>query len=147
MAYPWLCLFFSQIASKRCHSDYTDECVIPQLGSGPVGNNSGSGYYTVQDYQEILKYANDLHIEVIPEVDMPGHSVAAIAAMEERERKLDKKRQHFYAKQEESFLLRDREPVSPRPRTQKRFEDDMNPCLNSTYRYAHAKYLHKLSFC
>ena len=35
-------------------------------------------YYTQEDIKEIVSYAKDLHIEVMPEIDMPGHLVAAI---------------------------------------------------------------------
>ena len=38
----------------------------------------------MEDYKEILHYANDRHIEVIPEIDMPGHSHAAVRAMKVR---------------------------------------------------------------
>ena len=37
----------------------------PYLGAGPHGNTHGSGYYTVQDYKEILTYATQRHIKVI----------------------------------------------------------------------------------
>ena len=35
-------------------------------------------YYTQEQIKEIVSYAKDLHIEVLPEIDMPGHLVAAI---------------------------------------------------------------------
>ena len=38
------------------------------------------GYYTQEDFQEIVKYAADRYIEVIPEFDMPGHTNAALAS-------------------------------------------------------------------
>lgn len=38
------------------------------------------GFYTAQDIREIVAYAQDRHIEVIPEFEMPGHQSAAIAA-------------------------------------------------------------------
>jgi len=38
------------------------------------------GYYTVDDLREIVAYAAARHITVVPEVDVPGHSQAAIAA-------------------------------------------------------------------
>ena len=37
-------------------------------------------------YKEILRYAAERQIEVIPEVDMPGHAHSAIAAMKARHR-------------------------------------------------------------
>jgi hexosaminidase len=38
------------------------------------------GYYTQDDIREIVAYAADRHITVVPEIDIPGHSQAAIAA-------------------------------------------------------------------
>ncbi|MBK7129240.1 MAG: beta-N-acetylhexosaminidase [Crocinitomicaceae bacterium] len=38
------------------------------------------GFYTKDDLKEIVAYANERHIEVIPEIELPGHSQAAIAA-------------------------------------------------------------------
>ncbi|HEX2133061.1 MAG TPA: beta-N-acetylhexosaminidase [Actinophytocola sp.] len=38
------------------------------------------GYYTTDDLREIVAYAADRHVTVVPEVDVPGHSQAAIAA-------------------------------------------------------------------
>jgi hexosaminidase len=41
------------------------------------------GYYTQDDIREIVAYADALHIAVVPEIDIPGHSQAAIAAYPE----------------------------------------------------------------
>ncbi|MFI1013337.1 beta-N-acetylhexosaminidase [Streptomyces sp. NPDC020965] len=41
------------------------------------------GYYTQDDIREIVAYAADRHISVIPEIDIPGHSQAAISAYPE----------------------------------------------------------------
>jgi len=41
------------------------------------------GYYTQDDIREIVAYAAERHITVIPEIDVPGHSQAAIAAYPE----------------------------------------------------------------
>ncbi len=38
------------------------------------------GFYTQNDVREIIAYAKDRNIDVIPEIDMPGHAQAAIAA-------------------------------------------------------------------
>ena len=55
-----------------------------------VGRNSGiddgirhGGFYTQEECREIVRYAADRHITVIPEIDMPGHMVAALAAYPE----------------------------------------------------------------
>ncbi len=44
----------------------------------------GWGYYTTEDFKDILKYAADRHIDVILEYDFPAHARAAIKAMEYR---------------------------------------------------------------
>ncbi|MFI1033514.1 beta-N-acetylhexosaminidase [Streptomyces sp. NPDC020951] len=41
------------------------------------------GYYTQDDIREIVAYAAERHITVVPEIDLPGHSQAAIAAYPE----------------------------------------------------------------
>lgn len=38
------------------------------------------GFYTQKEIKEIIRYAEHLHIRVIPEIEMPGHAGAAIAA-------------------------------------------------------------------
>jgi hexosaminidase len=38
------------------------------------------GFFTQDDIKEIVQYAKDRFINVMPEIDMPGHSLAAIAA-------------------------------------------------------------------
>ncbi|PTS97090.1 beta-N-acetylhexosaminidase [Pedobacter sp. HMWF019] len=41
---------------------------------------SYGGYYTQQDIKEVIAYAAERHITIVPEIDVPGHSLAAIAA-------------------------------------------------------------------
>ena len=55
-----------------------------------VGRNSGiddgvphGGFYTQEECREIVKYAADRYITVIPEIDMPGHMLAALASYPE----------------------------------------------------------------
>ena len=54
----------------------------PSFGSGPTpGVYPGSGYYTRADFIKILRYAWVRHIQIIPELEAPGHARAAIKAM------------------------------------------------------------------
>ncbi|MGQ0740029.1 MAG: glycoside hydrolase family 20 protein [Bacteroidota bacterium] len=56
------------------------------IGRYPGTGNDGikyGGYYTQEQIKEIVKYAADRYINVIPEIEMPGHSSAAIAAYPE----------------------------------------------------------------
>ncbi|MFI4910292.1 MAG: beta-N-acetylhexosaminidase [Sedimentisphaeraceae bacterium JB056] len=50
------------------------------------------GFFTQQDIREIVEYASDRFVTIVPEIGMPGHSLAAIAAYPElscREHKVD----------------------------------------------------------
>ncbi len=51
-------------------------------GSTEVGGGPG-GHYTKADYKEIVRYAAARHLEVVPEIDMPGHTNAALASYAE----------------------------------------------------------------
>jgi len=51
-------------------------------GSTKVGGGDG-GFYTQDQYAEIVKYAANRYITIIPEVDMPGHTNAALASYPE----------------------------------------------------------------
>ncbi|RKT87780.1 hexosaminidase [Saccharopolyspora antimicrobica] len=51
-------------------------------GSTEVGGGPG-GHYSKQDYAEIVEYAASRHVMVIPEIDMPGHTNAALASYAE----------------------------------------------------------------
>ena len=51
-------------------------------GSTQVGGGEG-GYYTQEQYKEIVAYAADRFIMIIPEIDMPGHTNAALASYPE----------------------------------------------------------------
>jgi hexosaminidase len=51
-------------------------------GSTQVGGGPG-GYYTKAQYQDIVAYAAQRHITVVPEIDMPGHTNAALASYAE----------------------------------------------------------------
>lgn len=41
------------------------------------------GFYTQEDIKEILRYASDRFVNILPEIDVPGHSLAAIASYPE----------------------------------------------------------------
>ncbi|MCC5577140.1 beta-N-acetylhexosaminidase [Microtetraspora sp. AC03309] len=51
-------------------------------GSTAVGGGPG-GYYTKADYQAIVDYAASRYITIVPEIDMPGHTNAALASYAE----------------------------------------------------------------
>ena len=48
---------------------------------GPDGRYGG--FYTQDDIREVVAYARKLHINIVPEIEMPGHALAALAAYPE----------------------------------------------------------------
>ena len=81
----------TKVGSKRAHAVDESKNMVPAYGSGPsTANTAGTGFYTKADFIEILKYAHQRHIEVIPEIESPGHARAAIKAMDARYARLMK---------------------------------------------------------
>jgi len=53
-------------------------------GKNPKFDNvSHGGFYTQEEIKDIIKYAEDRFIEIIPEIDMPGHTASLIASYPE----------------------------------------------------------------
>lgn len=51
-------------------------------GSTETGGGEG-GYYTQEEYREIVRYAQRRNVTVVPEIDVPGHTTAALASYPE----------------------------------------------------------------
>ncbi|XP_031565071.1 uncharacterized protein LOC116300354 [Actinia tenebrosa] len=120
----------TQVGSKRCHDLQERKCLIPQLGSPPEGTTTRQ-HYTQSEYQEILRHAKKLHIEVIPEFDMPGHSHAAIKSMEARYHRL----KTVNVTDAEKYLLTELGDPSRYMTVQWFTDDATNPCIESTYNF------------
>jgi hexosaminidase len=56
---------------------------LATVGGSKAVNNDPGGYYTQADYAEMVAYAGERYITVVPEFDMPGHTNAALAAYPE----------------------------------------------------------------
>ncbi|MGB0834971.1 MAG: family 20 glycosylhydrolase [Psychrobium sp.] len=118
----------TSVGSKRC-MDLTDsECLQPQLGS--AGQPQRDGYLSTEDYKEILRSASQHHIQVIPSLDMPGHSRAAVKAMEARYEHYMKLEQPVEAKR---YLLTDLDDKTQYSSIQHYNDNTLNICMESTY--------------
>lgn len=123
----------TEVGARRCHDLEEDECLLPQLGSGPFAEGSGSGFLSAEDYVALLRYAAERQVEVIPSLDMPGHSRAAVRAMDARYRRLI-----AAGRPEEEaarFLLSDPADTTRYRSIQHYSDNTINVCRPSTYRF------------
>ncbi len=82
----------TEFGSKRGHTTDEMEHLAPAYGSGPYvdpAKGYGTGFYTREQFKDLIRYAYDRHINVIPEFNVPGHSRAAVKSMEYRYRKYE----------------------------------------------------------
>lgn len=59
---------------------FRDSSEINHFNSDVYDGKPHGGFYTQEDIKEIVDYASKRHITIVPEVSMPGHASAAIAA-------------------------------------------------------------------
>ena len=73
----------TNIGSKRGYTTDESECLLPMYCGGwdPNAPTTANGYITREKYIELLRYAGERHIRIIPEIDMPGHMRAAKKSM------------------------------------------------------------------
>ncbi len=62
---------------------WRDGSMIGHYTEQQFDNQRYGGFYTQADIKEIVAYANQRHITIVPEIEMPGHSLAALAAYPE----------------------------------------------------------------
>ena len=100
---------------------------MPSLGSGPFKNQLGSGFYTIKDYKEILQHATRLHIQVVPEIDMPSHMRAAMKSV--------LLRQQRFGDQKDPYKMTDKEDGNNYRNGQGFNDDSVNPCREGLYTF------------
>src|SRR6267143_1869769 len=106
------------VGARRGHTLDSRRFLQPAFGSGPqVDQPWGSGFFSHADYVEIVRYATARHIEIIPEIEMPGHARAATMAMAGNQQ----------------YRLTDPEDRSVYTSVQGYPDNVMNPALESTY--------------
>lgn len=62
---------------------WRDSTLIGNYGSGRYDNIRYGGFYTQDEIRDVVQYATDRFITVIPEIELPGHASAALAAYPE----------------------------------------------------------------
>lgn len=122
----------TEVGAKRCHDPSERSCLLPQLGAGPDGTGPVNGYLTQADYIDIVRAATARQIEVIPSIDMPGHSRAAIVSMEARYERL-----MAAGRRDEAEAYRLVEPAdTTHYRSIQNYDDNtLNVCIPQTYRF------------
>jgi hexosaminidase len=126
----------TSVGGQRQHvSDVSEAALHPAYGSGPeayMEGRHGSGFYTKEDFVEILKYAKARHITVIPELNFPGHARAAIKSMEARYQRLMEEGDEEGA---EEYRLIDPEDRSEYLSAQAFKDNVVSVARESTYRF------------
>jgi hexosaminidase len=74
-------LHLSDDQGWRLHIESWPE-LTARASSGAVGGGAG-GFYTHDDYREIVAYALERFVTIVPEIDLPGHTHAALVAYPE----------------------------------------------------------------
>ena len=125
----------TEIGARRGHTLEETEHLIPSFGSGPdpsVDASMGSGWYSSEQYIDLLEFADERNIEVIPEIDIPGHARAAKVAMKNRYQRLMEENREEEA---ERYRIHDPEDESEYQSVQRWDDNVINACQESTYRF------------
>nr|WP_302829205.1 family 20 glycosylhydrolase [uncultured Bacteroides sp.] len=121
------------VGSRRGHTTDESQCLYPCYDGGynPDAKTPGNGYYTREEFIDLLKYAAERHVRVIPEIESPGHARAAIVSMKARYNK-------YIATDPEKateYLLSEPEDTSRYESVQYYTDNVINVALPSTYRF------------
>lgn len=125
----------TEVGSRRGHTLDELDMLYPAYGSGPFADpdrGAGTGYYSRAEFIALLRYANAHHVEVITEIDVPGHARAAIKAMIARQNKFEKSGDPAQAIE---YLLSDPDDASEYSSAQHYDDNVVCICQESTYHF------------
>lgn len=123
----------TEVGGRRGHTVDELTCLYPGYAGNPdpTAATVDNGFYTREEFIDLLKYAAQRHVKVIPEIESPGHARAAIVAM--------KARYHRYAATDkakaEEYLLSEPADTSRYMSVQYYDDNALNVALPSTYRF------------
>lgn len=118
----------TSVGARRGYAETDDVPYLKGSYSGDGNPDSGapaSGYYSVDDYVELLKYADSKGIAILPEFDTPGHSRAAIRALDYRARHAG----------DSSMALVEQGDTSRYVTAQDYTDNIINPAIEGPYRF------------
>ena len=123
----------TEVGSKRGFTVDESQNLNPAYGSGyDVNKLPGSGYLKREEFIEIIKYANERNIEVIPEINFPAHSRAAIKSMVTRYNRF---MEIGDVESAEEYLLTDFEDQSEYISAQRFNDNVICVCRESSFRF------------
>ena len=120
------------VGSKRAFTKDELESLIPMYGSGPDTSSTGSGYLSRSDFVDILNYAKERNILIIPQISVPSHMRSAIVSMNARYQKFIELGNQEEA---EKYLLIDPDDKSEYYSAQGFNDNIMNICRESSFTF------------
>lgn len=116
------------IGARRGYSDHGEDQYLYQIFAGD-GNpyteaGTANGFWTRQQFIDFLRVAKTMGIDVLPEIESPGHARAAIKAMEQR-----------YRNGDGSYRLIHDGDTSRYTSAQSYHDNSMNPALAGPYKF------------
>ncbi|MBD5376299.1 MAG: family 20 glycosylhydrolase [Bacteroides sp.] len=118
----------TEVGSRRGYTlDETDFLAQIYDGDGNPdgGNRFGSGHYTRDEFIDFLRFCDSLGVQVIPEIETPGHARAAVKAMEAR----------YHKTGDASYRLREDGDTSVYHSAQDFSDNVINPALPGPYKF------------
>lgn len=122
----------TEVGAHRGHTTDEATCLYPCYNGGyKTTEGTGNGYYSRDEFIELLQYAAKHHVRIIPEIEAPGHARAAIVSMKARYNK-------YIAQDEQKaceYLLSEPGDSSVYVSAQAYTDNVINVALPSTYRF------------
>lgn len=123
----------TSVGARRGHTTDETEYLYPAYENGydPNAPTSGNGFYSRAEFIDLLRYAAERHVQVIPEIESPGHARAAITAMKARYEKYI----GLNPEKATEYMLHDPQDSSRYISAQWYTDNVMNVAMPSTYRF------------